>query len=436
VGKTLNRLAGWLLFAGLVLTVTNQFINLSPVWLEGLLVWSAGIILFFKLATKQRIIVSVIGLFALLSWLIAWQTGDASQLLGALTMNQSMIVMLMGVQFLQLVAMPDSETSEALPTGKKAFLRTYWGLHLFGSVINMSAVILVADRLASVSPLTKHQQVLLTRSFTSAASWSPFFAAFAAAMVFAPDASLAVVILTGLGLACAAFIITYADVLRGGKASLDSFVGYPMQFQALWLPAILALMVMIFHELMPDIKVILLIALLAVLISGGVLFFRVGLAMSSKQLLRQVTVELPSMKNEISLFLIAGVFGAGLAAVLDNLSINVPFVEFNGVVASMTMLSMFILALLGVHPIVSIAVIGHWISTTEPNQTLLAMTFLMSWALCVSTSPMSGINLALHGRYGVSGREIFSWNLPYAIKMYLIASTVLLVTGYFLGIGH
>ncbi len=434
--NSLNRIAGWLLFTGLVLTISNQFLNVSPIWLEGTLVWSAGIILFFKLAAKQKLIISVIGGFALLSWLIAWQTGDASQLLGALTMNQSMIVMLMGVQFLQLVAMPDSEINETLPTGKKAFIKTFLGLHLFGSVINMSAVILVADRLTSVTPLTKQQQVLLTRAFTSAASWSPFFAAFAAAMVFAPNASLTIVILTGLGLACVAFLITYADVMRKNETAIDEFVGYPMRFQALWLPAVLALTVMVFHELMPDIKVILLIALLAVLISGSVLFFRAGLVMASKQLLRQVTVELPSMKNEISLFLIAGVFGAGLAAVLDNLSINVPFAEFDGIVASVVMLTMFVLALFGVHPIVSIAVIGHWISTTEPNQTLLAMTFLMSWALCVSTSPMSGINLALHGRYGVSGREIFSWNLPYAIKMYLMASAVLLLTGYFLGIGQ
>ncbi|MEO1888634.1 MAG: hypothetical protein ABGX33_01805 [Cycloclasticus sp.] len=436
MSNTLNHIAGWQLFSGLVLTVSNQFANVSPIWLEGTLVWSAGIILFFKLAQKQKLIISALGGFALLSWLVAWQTGDASQLLGALTMNQSMIVMLMGVQFLQLVAMPDSETKETLPTGKNAFLKTYWGLHLFGSVINMSAVILVADRLTSVNPLTKQQQVLLTRAFTSAASWSPFFAAFAAAMVFAPDASLTIVIMTGLGLACAAFLITYADVMTQNEITIDKFVGYPMRFQALWLPAVLAIMVMSFHELMPDIKVILLIALLSVLISGIVLFFRAGLRVSSKGLLRQIHVELPSMKNEISLFLIAGVFGAGLAAVLDNLSINVPFVEFDGVVASLVMLTMFVLALFGVHPIVSIAVIGHWISTTEPNQTLLAMTFLMSWALCVSTSPMSGINLALHGRYGVSGREIFSWNLPYAIKMYLIACVMLLLTSYFLGIGQ
>ena len=136
------------------------------------------------------------------------------------------------------------------------------------------------------------------------------------------------------------------------------------------------------------------------------------------------------------LFLIAGVFGAGLAAVLDALSISVPFVEFNGVVASVLLLAMFVLAILGVHPVISIAVIGHWLVDMEPNQTLLAMMFLMSWALGVSTSPISGMNLALQGRYGVSGRDIFKWNLPYAIKMYVIGCMVLLSSSYLLGIGQ
>ena len=136
------------------------------------------------------------------------------------------------------------------------------------------------------------------------------------------------------------------------------------------------------------------------------------------------------------LFLIAGVFGAGLAAVLDALSISVPFVEFNGVVASVLLLAMFVLAILGVHPVISIAVIGHWLVDMEPNQTLLAMMFLMSWALGVSTSPISGMNLALQGRYGVAGRDIFKWNLPYAIKMYVIGCMVLLSSSYLLGIGQ
>lgn len=434
--SVLNRVAGWLLFFGLVLTVLNQFTIFTPIWLEGSLIWFAGIILFIKLAPRQKRMISLLGFLALISWLIAWKTGDLTQLLRALTMNQSMIVMLMGVQFLQLVAMPASELEESLPVGKKAFLRTYLGVHLFGSVINMSSIVLVADRLVAVNPLTKPQLILLTRSFTSAASWSPFFAAFAAAMVFAPEASIKVIIGSGIGLASIAFFITYFDVLKLGSESFNNFVGYPVHFQSLWLPALLAVLVMLGHDWLPNIKVIILIALQAILISGVVLMFRVGLVRMLKSFKHQIDTELPSMKNEISLFLVAGVFGAGLAAVLENLSISVPFEQFDGVVAAIVMLAMFILALVGVHPIVSIAVIGHWISNTEPNQTLLAMTFLISWALCVSTSPMSGINLALNGRYGVSGADILKWNLPYAIKMYLLGSIVLMISSYFLDVGQ
>jgi hypothetical protein len=79
------------------------------------------------------------------------------------------------VQFLQLVAIPKDEVNEELPTGKKAFIRTYLGVHFFGSVINLSSILLVADRLVSRNPLSQQQQVLLTRAFSSAANWSPFF---------------------------------------------------------------------------------------------------------------------------------------------------------------------------------------------------------------------------------------------------------------------
>ena len=207
-----------------------------------------------------------------------------------------------------------------------------------------------------------------------------------------------------------------------------------MHFRALWLPAVLAILVMVGHELMPTVKVIILIALFAVLISAVVLSIRFGLSQARKDFLRHATTELPRMKNELLLFLMAGVFGAGLAAVLEVWSISVPFEQFDGVVASITMLSMFMLAVVGVHPVISIAVIGNWISSTEPNQTLLAMTFLMSWALGVATSPVSGMNLTLHGRYGVSGQAVFEWNLPYAVKMECVGSAILLISGYLLGI--
>lgn len=106
-------------------------------------------------------------------------------------------------------------------------------------------------------------------------------------------------------------------------------------------------------------------------------------------------------------------------AAFDGLSIAIPLQHFDGVVASVILLCMFSFAVLGVHPVISIAVVGHWIMPIAPDQTLLAIMFLMSWVLGVSTSPISGINLALHGHDGVSRGAIFRWNLPYGIKMYI-----------------
>ena len=275
--QRLNKLSGLFLFIGLILTIGNEFFSLTPRWLEGLFVWVAGLILFVDLAVKQKKVISTIALFAFVSWVLAWILGDVSNLASALTTNQSMIVMLMGVQFLQLVAIPKGEVDESLPMGKKAFIKTYLGVHFFGSVINLSSVMLVADRLVASKPLTQQQQMLLTRAFSSAANWSPFFAAFAAAMVFAPDASLIVLVPAGFALACVACLISYLDVLKVGEHSLKDFVGYPIHFQALWLPVVLVCFVIVAHYLIPTAKVIVLIALCAVLISVIVLIARSGL---------------------------------------------------------------------------------------------------------------------------------------------------------------
>ncbi len=431
----LRRSSGPLLLLSFALTVVNAFLPLPVNEVIGWVTWLAGIILFFELGSKQKKIILIISLFASISWFVAWQTGDTRHFLDALSANQLMIVMLIGVQFLQLVALPKIEASAPLPKGKKAFIRTYLGVHFFGSVINLSAVMLVADRLVKERALSMNQQKLLTRAFTSAANWSPFFAAFAAALVFTPDASLPIVISLGLMMAGLAFVVTMLDVSRHQDGELlEDFVGYPIHFGTLWLPALLVLMVFFSQHAFPNIKVLALIATCAILISVVVLIAREGLRDASVDFQQHVLNKLPQMKNELLLFLIAGVLGSGLAAAFDGLSIAIPFQHFDGVVASVILLCMFSFAVLGVHPVISIAVVGHWIMPIAPDQTLLAIMFLMSWALGVSTSPISGINLALHGRYGVSGGAIFRWNLPYGIKMYIAGCVILMLVSQLLGL--
>lgn len=429
-----KKAAGPLLILSFVLTVFSAWVPSHIDRIQGGVTWLAGIILFFDLGAKQKRIILTIAGFAMLSWVVAWQTGEVSHIAKALSANQLMIVMLIGVQFLQLVALPENEKAEPLPTGKKAFIRTYLGVHFFGSVINLSATLLVADRLVKETQLSMNQLKLLTRAFTSGAHWSPFFAAFAAALVFTPDASLPIVMVVGFSMASLAFFVTLFEVNADKSEQIDAFVGYPMHFEALWLPAVLVVFVGVAHYIFPAISVLILIALCSLALSMLVLFLRKGLSKGGGDFIDYGVNRLPQMKNELLLFLIAGVFGSGLAAALDGLSIAIPFQHFDGIVASIILLFMFLLAILGVHPVISIAVIGHWIISIEPNQTLLAIMFLMSWAIGVSASPISGINLALHGRYGASGQQIFKWNIAYASKIYLFSCVILMAVAYWLGV--
>ena len=432
--SALKKASGPLLMLSFVLTVLSTWVPGYLDWIPGTVTWVAGGILFFSLRKAQKKPLLVIAGLAILSWLVAWQAGEIKGFAKAFSNNQLMITMLIGVHFLQLVALPQNEKIEPSPTGFKAFLRTYLWVHLFGSVINVSAVLLVADRCVKKAQLSMNQLKLLIRAFTSAAHWSPFFAAFAAALVFTPEASLPIVMGVGISMAIVAFYVTLFEVKSEKKELIKNFIGYPMHFDSLWLPASLVVLVGIAHTIIENVSVLILIAVCSLLLSMAVLLVRNGPAKGGRDFIQHGKNSLPQMKNELLLFLIAGVFGSGLAAALDGLSIAIPFDYFDGEVASVILLCMFLLAILGVHPVISIAVVGHWIVNIEPNQTLLAIMFLMAWAVGVSASPLSGINLALQGRYGASGQKIFKWNIVYAIKLYLLDCLVLLAVSHWLGV--
>jgi len=90
------------------------------------------------------------------------------------------------------------------------------------------------------------------------------------------------------------------------------------------------------------------------------------------------------------------------------------------------MLLIFILlAFIGIHPIITIAIIGDLLSGV--NHTLLALTFLMAWSTTVSTSPFSGLNLTIVARYNYNAKKIFKLNILYALKMYFICTLCLFI---------
>lgn len=423
-----QKLSGILILISFLITIYSYFYNKELFIFSGIFAW-ASLILLFK-GTSNKKLLLVLLFLSFIGFSYSFINSFEIDFARAILVNQYLLTLLIGVGFLRLIATPKSEKIKSLPKGKQSFFKTYLGIHLFGSVINLSSLILVADKLYKKAPLTNLQVVVLSRAFSSDAYWSPFFVAFAAATTYAPNLSTSTILISGLVLAFVAFIVTYIEVIF--NYDIKEFRGYPIHFETLYLPFMLALMVLVTNHYFPELKVILLISLFSFVLTLFILPVKVGFKKTFKKLNSHIIDELPKMKNELSLFLVAGMFGVSISSILVGLNVQLPFDEFNALSASILLLILIVLSFIGIHPIISIAIIGSWMN--ELNHTLLAVTFLMSWSTAVSTSPFSGLNLTIQSRYDLNALRIFKINLPYAIKMYFVCVIMIFLISNYLGL--
>ena len=195
-----------LIFLSFLVTIYAYFFQNNMIILAGIFAWIAFLFLFSTL--KNKILIIILLLFSLLAYIIVLVNNFEINFIKIFTVNQYLLTLLIGVGFLRLIAMPKKDKTSSLPKGKNSFIKTYLSVHLFGSVINLSSLILVADKMYKKAPLSKSQIILLTRAFSSDAYWSPFFVAFAAAITYAPKLNSSVIVINGIILAFIAFIIT------------------------------------------------------------------------------------------------------------------------------------------------------------------------------------------------------------------------------------
>ncbi len=428
MNRVLSNLSGILIFSSFFITFIAYFFDNSLLIVAGTLAWlSLG---FSYTSLKSKKMLNILLLLSFIAFAICFFYGFSIDFIKVFTVNQYLLTLLIGVGFLRLIATPKKDKSTNLPKGKQSFLKTYLGVHLFGSVINLSSLILVADKLHKKAKLTKTQIVLLTRAFSTDAYWSPFFVAFAAALTYAPNLNAGVILVNGLILAFIAFLFTYYEVNKDKSFNLDEFRGYPMAFDTLLLPFCLAILVLVTNHFYPQIKVIVLISLFSFLLTILVLPIKKGLNKASSKIVNHIFEELPKMKVELSLFLIAGMFGISVSSILLGLELTLPFEEFDWFIASILLAIFIVLAFVGIHPIITIAIIGEFLSSV--NHTLLAVTFLMAWATTVSTSPFSGLNLTIVARYSLNAKDIFKANILYVLKMYIIGVICLYILSNFI----
>ena len=425
-----STISGILIFLSFITSIGAYFFHNALLILSGFLAWTAFILVFSSLKNKKFLII----LFALsfIVFLINLINGYEVDYYKVFTVNQYLLTLLIGVGFLRLVAAPKKTNVKELPKGEKSFLKTYFGVHLFGSVINLSSLILVADKMYKNAKLSNTQIVLLTRAFASDAYWSPFFVAFAAAITYAPNLDTFVILVNGIILALIGFLITFIEIKRDKSFNIEEFRGYPITFETLYLPLILAFLVLLTHSIFPDTKVIILISSFSIALTIFVLPIKKSFKIGLEKFKTHILEELPKMKTELSLFLVAGMFGVLVGSILLGLNLELPFEKFDWLIASALLAIFIILGFIGIHPIITIAVIGDFLSGV--NHTLLAITFLMAWSTTVSTSPFSGLNLTIVARYDIYAKDIFKLNIVYTFKMFVLCIICLYILEKYLNI--
>ena len=410
----------------IVVTILNGFDLLGdgklPLWIAGIAAWSAALLLFADTSRILKIQVSLI-LFAGIAMMLYahGQTAivDPSSVVGS---NTGLMTMIAAVGFLRLVVIPHSLQEESLPIGRKAFLQTIIGLNISSSIINISAPILIADRIHRKRPLQRFTAQTFTRIFCGVSSWSPFFGAMAVVLTYVNEASLAWIIVAGFPFMLVGAIGVYVEARLRYADEVENFVGYPTHMAALKIPAMLIVTVIAMSQLFSTIPILVVIAVSALLVTSLTLLLREGFSAASTQLREYINEGLPRIVNELCLFLAAGVLAAGISALILHGVLDNPFTRFDAITAAEVLAIMLFCGFCGIHPIIMISSFAPMIMTLDPDPNLLAATFLFAWHLGTCSNPLSGTNLVFQGRYSISGWKLAFWNWPYALLMLLVGA--------------
>lgn len=423
-------MAAWLFVAVGVLSVVGDFVPAYPDWVTGAICWTACVLLWPRIKRGQQhmaIALAVCGLAGIL-WSI--ENGRSGFFARALAQNVQLIAVMIAVAFLQLISVSPAHADQRLSTGRYALLRTLLGVHLFGAVINYSAIAIFADRLSARARLSMDQATGLTQAFIIGATWSPFYGAMAVAFTFAPAASLTLLMSVGLPLALCGILITWLTLSSRRHGYAADFAGYPLHLEALLVPALLAVIVLVAHEIKPGWSVLAIITLAAPAVTVLTMLARGGHG-TGAAMARLVRVRLPQMAAEVTLFMAAGVLSAGMAGVIAVLDLRVPFAHYGGLEASITGAVIVLAAWAGLHPVILCMVAGPWIATLDPDPTFLAMSLLMPWAIGLSGCPMSNTVLGIHARYQIPVGELLRRNRLFGLQMFSLNVMVLFVYAAF-----
>jgi len=423
-----QRLAGALLLFMIIASVLAGFGLSDFLWVAGFSALSALVLLWPRTRRAQRIQCGIFVATGFACLAFAWSQGyDGLPVKQMLTQNHLLISLLSAVSFLRLITDARGAGPQTPRKGENAFLQTIAGIHLFSSVINLSALIIFGDALAKKQKLERTTATSLQRGFSLAALWSPFFAAMGTCLLYAPGTKLPDLWLASIPLCLFGLALTWAEHRFRRSGRLDAFEGYPVNFRALWVPSLMVVCVLTTNTLFPDVSVLVLVSALSVIVTALVLAIRESFFRAITTVRNFSHTRLPDMYAELVLFFSTGVMATGISVLVAQTQPTLNVVGFTPGIAIGLLAILLLLAVAGVHAIVSIVAASAIVMPLNPEPAVLAFIFLTSWSVGATGGPISGLNLAMQSRYGMTMLECFTWNLRYTIGMFLGASAIIFV---------
>lgn len=411
----------------LLASIASGLLLAVPAWIAGLAAWIASGLLWGELSPGQRrqcaVLVGV-GIAGVVIGRLSGVTMDYTRLLDE---NQAILALIAGVSFVHMATPVASPRDKDAPRGPGAFLRTLLGLNLLAAAINITALMLVSERVSRSRPLGRMEASAFSRTFSLAVLYSPFIGGMALALNQAPEASLSKVATVGVMLTLCGIGFTFVAAKRRWMESLSSFVGYPLRPDVLWLPAALAASVIVLRLIWPNIPVLTATAMLAPLIAWIGVARRAGLGQASAGVVTHVRVRLPGMSGELALFLSAGVLAVGLSSAFAAAGITLPETRFPGAAAAIALLVVVLVAAAGLHPIISLTALIPLLDPLGLSPEGTVMLYVAGWSIGCALCPFSGTNLILQARYGLPPWGFPAWSAGYGLFMWVLASLALML---------
>ena len=418
-----GRLVGPLVCGMIALSLANGLTaGRFPAWPAGALAWVVGAALFPTVSRFQRMQVCGLAAVGFTTLGYAISHGDQDWLLRLLTGNQALLAMLATVSFLRVVTHTGAGSSEMLPRGRGAVYQTLVATHLFAAVVNISAALIVGQRLARAGTLTPLQAKVVSRAFVSAACWSPLFASMAVAINYVPGVDILVVSRVNFFLALA--LLAFCALELRADRTVEEFIGYPFHREALLVPIVLSAFALSLYSLPTGWPVLTTIIVAAISCVVALLVWRPG-AEPLRLLAGHIDGELPRMGGEFALFLGASLLAVGVGALARVVEIELVVDPVRGVEGIPLLLVLVSLAMVGVHPVISVATLSGLFPAELMRPDLVAMVVLMAWSIALGASPFSGTTLAMQGRFGIPSTRFVRWNFSYLLAGLIFASALL-----------